>query len=198
VGHWFADCNTEELTHNAPLFFQRINVKTFFTLLQVLLAELERLATEDSENKDMTAGSDKVTAVARRILPALRHYSSWLLSNSGSLLAQKEEKDTPLSIQITEFWKIYANTLTLLASTFDVTRLPEVEYLLGEDEEILGFKPLINEATVRRYQDTDGQQKPHPGVERNHPNIEMLYRIREFVIDGLDLIVSNVREMLPF
>jgi hypothetical protein len=196
-GPWFADCNTEELTHNAPLFFQRINVKTFFTLLQVLLAELERLATEDSENTDMTAGSDKVTAVTRRILPALRHYSSWLLSNSGSLLAQKEEKDTPLSIQITEFWKIYANTLTLLASTFDVTRLPEVEYLLGEDEETLGFKPLINEATVRRYQDTNGQQKPHPGVERSHPNIEMLYRIREFVIDGLDLIVSNVREMLP-
>jgi hypothetical protein len=137
-----------------------------------------------------------VTVVARRILPALRHYSSWLLTNSASLVARGQDKDTSLSVQIKEFWKIYANTLTLLASTFDVTNLPDVDYLLEEDEDTLGFQPLINEATSRRYLDASGQQKPRmldPGVERNHPNLEMQYRIREFVIDGLDLVVSKVR-----
>jgi hypothetical protein len=171
-------------------------VKSFFTLLQILLAELERFAIEDSDNKEAQAGPDKVTVVARRVLPALRNYSSWLLVNSDSLVAQGQDKDTPLSVQIKEFWKIYANTLTLLASTFDVTRLPEIEYLLEEDEETLGFKPLIQEVTSRRYLlDASGRRKPlilDSGVERNHPNLEMLYRIREFVIDGLDLVVGNV------
>ncbi|PWY70230.1 hypothetical protein BO70DRAFT_343761 [Aspergillus heteromorphus CBS 117.55] len=184
----------EESVSNARLFFQRVNVKTFFTLLQILLAEVERFAVEDPDNKDATTGPDKVTVVARRILPALRNYSSWLLTVSSLLVAYKGEKDTPLAVQIIEFWKIYANTLTLLASTFDVVHLPEVDYLLEEDEETLGFAPLTTESTSRRYLSSNGQQKPRmndPGVERNHPNMEMLYRIREFVIDGLDLVVSN-------
>ncbi|THC94333.1 hypothetical protein EYZ11_006172 [Aspergillus tanneri] len=185
---------SEESVSNARLFLQRINVKTFFTLLQILLAEVERSAVEDPTNKDAKTGTHKVTVVARRVLPALRNYSSWLLTVHNLLVAHKEEKDTPLAVQITEFWKIYANTLTLLASTFDVVHLPEVDYLLEEDEETLCFAPLNMEATTRRYLDIKGQQKPRmndPGVERNHPNIEMLYRIREFVIDGLDLVVSN-------
>lgn len=192
----------DEPTHNAPLFFQRINVKTFFTLLQILLAELERFATEDSDSKESQPGSEKVTVVARRVLPALRNYSSWLLTNCGSLTAQKQDKDTALSVQIQEFWKIYANTLTLLASTFDIYSNLEVEYLLEEDEETLGFKPLIDDATSRRYLVSEnGRTKPRmlgPGIERNHPNIEMLYRIREFVIDGLYLINSSVSVLYVF
>ncbi|CBF86507.1 uncharacterized protein ANIA_02271 [Aspergillus nidulans FGSC A4] len=180
---------------NAHLFFQRINVKTYFTLLQILLAEVERFVVEDSSsnNSKNKVGADKITVVVRRILPALRNYSSWLLTVSNYLVAYKE-KDTPLAVQLTEFWKIYANTLTLLASTFDVVHLPEVDYLLEEDEETLCFMPLSKGATSRRYLDVNGQRKPSmndPGIERNHPNIEMLSRIREFVIDGLDLVVGN-------
>lgn len=193
--------SAEESVSNARLFFQRINVKTYFTLLQILLAEIERFAVEDpnNNNKDAKVGADRVTVVARRILPALRNYSSWLLTVSAYLVAYKE-KDTPLAVQLTEFWKIYANTLTLLASTFDVVHLPEVEYLLEEDEETLCFMPLSKGTTSRRYLDANGRPKPSindPGVERHHPNIEMLYRIREFVIDGLDLVVGNVRRSQP-
>nr|XP_001398361.2 hypothetical protein ANI_1_180154 [Aspergillus niger CBS 513.88] len=185
---------SEDSTSNARSFFQRINVKTFFTLLQILLAEVERFAVEDPSNKDAKTGPDKVTVVARRVLPALRNYSSWLLTASSLLVSYQGEKDSPLAVQIIEFWKIYANTLTLLASTFDVVNLPEIDYLLEEDEETLCFAPLAKEATSRRYLSSNGQQKPRmndPGVERNHPNMEMLYRIREFVIDGLDLVVSK-------
>lgn len=185
---------------DARVFFQRINVKTFFTLLQILLVELERTASfEDPNSKDATPIPDKVSVVARRILPALRHYSSWLLTNSESLVEQKEEKDSALSIQIKEFWKIYAGTLSLLASSFDVVSLPEIDYLLEEDEESLGFAPLDQDATSRRYIGGGDQPKPRMhdlGIERSHPNMEMLYRIREFVIDGLDLVVRGVREEL--
>lgn len=186
--------SNNESVSNAFVFFQRINVKTFFTLLQILLVELERFAGEDPNNKDTNGYPDKVTVVARRILPALRHYSSWLLTTSDLLIAEKEEMDSSLAIQIQEFWKIYASTLTLLASTFDILHLPEIDYLLEEDEESLGFAPLDQESTVRRYMSANDTLKPRtddPDVERNHPNKEMLYRIREFVIDGLDLVVRN-------
>lgn len=191
---------SEESVLEARVFFQRINVKTFFTLLQILLVELERTASfEDPNSKDAMPIPDKVSVVARRILPALRHYSSWLLANNQSLVEQKEEKDSALSIQIKEFWKMYAGTLSLLASSFDVVSLPEVEYLLEEDEESLGFAPLDQDATSRRYVGGGDQSKPRMhdlGIERSHPNMEMLYRIREFVIDGLDLVVRGVRENL--
>jgi len=166
-------------------------------LLQILLVELERTASFEDLNKDALPSPDKVSVVARRILPALRHYSSWLLTNTQSLVEQKEEKDSSLSIQIREFWKIYAGTLSLLATSFDVVSLPEVDYLLEEDEESLGFAPLDQDATSRRYVGSGDQPKPRMhdlGVERSHPNMEMLYRIREFVIDGLDLVVRGVCE----
>ncbi|OQE12226.1 hypothetical protein PENVUL_c001G07362 [Penicillium vulpinum] len=185
----------DESVLDARVFFQRINVKTFFTLLQILLVELERTASfEDSNSKDALPIPDKVSVVARRILPALRHYSSWLLTNNQSLVEQKEEKDSALSIQIKEFWKIYAGTLSLLASSFDVVNIPEIDYLLEEDEESLGFAPLDQDATSRRYGRGGAQSKPRMhdlGIERIHPNMEMLYRIREFVIDGLDLVVRG-------
>ncbi|KAF4764557.1 hypothetical protein N7455_010998 [Penicillium solitum] len=185
----------DESILEARVFFQRINVKTFFTLLQILLVELERTASfEDPNSKDAMPIPDKVSVVARRILPALRHYSSWLLTNSQSLVEQKEEKDSALSIQIKEFWKIYAGTLSLLASSFDVVSLPEIDYLLEEDEESLGFAPLDQDATSRRYVGGGDRSKPRMhdlGIERSHPNMEMLYRIREFVIDGLDLVVRG-------
>lgn len=187
----------KESDSKAPGFFQRINVKTFFTLLQILLVELERYAVEDSSSSGKETdrnGPDRLTVVARRILPGLRHYSSWLLITSDILVAQNEENDSPLAIQIQEFWKIYAETLTLLASTFDVVSLPEVDYLLEEDAECLCFAPLDQPVTSRRYVGLGQRPKPRlddPDVARSHPNIEMLYRIREFVIDGLDLVVRN-------
>lgn len=186
----------DEPDYNAHLFFQRINVKTFFTLLQILLPELERVSAADHENNDGASGKqDTVTVVARRVLPALRQYSSWLLSNSSALIIESEDQDSSLHIQIREFWKLYASTLTLLWSTFDVVNLPEVEYLLEEDQETIGFRPLMNEKTGRRYFDSNGRRKPQlqgESAERHHPNDEMLFRIRHFLIDGVDLVKHNV------
>lgn len=147
------------------------------------------------------AGLDKVTAVARRVLPALRQYSSWLVSNAALLVA--EVGDTSLNVQIKELWKIYASTLTLLATTFPVSELPRIEYLLEEDVDTLGFKPFTNDRTWKRYfQDQNREtrnRKPKwndRGVERQHPNVEMLGRIRDFLVDGLTLATDEVCENL--
>ena len=175
-------------------------MKTFFTLLQIFSAELERTAGEDADNTSTASASKKISVVARRVLPALRHYSSWLLCVYDDLLmaAQKGANESPLAVQIRELWEVYANALTLLTSSFDVVHLPEIDYLLEEDEETLGFAPLAKDATSRRYLDAaNGVQKWRMddggvgGVERSHPSVEMLYRIRELVIDGLDLVVGN-------
>ncbi|KKZ65238.1 hypothetical protein EMCG_08910 [[Emmonsia] crescens] len=178
-----ADEDGAEPARDAQLFFQRLNVKTFFTLLQILLSELECSAGANE--------SEKITPVAQGVLPALRHYSSWLLTNCGSLVC--EDQDTLLYVQIKEFWKMYAGTLSLLTSSFDVPSLSDVGYLLQEDEDTLGFSPLVNDITWRRYVDERGQKKPtSDGIEEKLPvHIEMLFRVREFVIDGLDLVVQE-------
>lgn len=178
-------------------FFQRLNVRTMFTLLQVLQPELERQVdtVNEPENDGVPSNADdQISAVACRVLPGLRHYSSWLASNAAILTAQSE--DTSLTVQIKELWKIYANTLTLLASTFQVSDLPSVDYLLEEDEDTLGFKPFENEIARRRhyYQDSNSQKPKwhHQGIDRHHPNVEMLGRIRDFLTDGLLLAFDQV------
>ncbi len=173
-------------------FIMRLNVKSFFTLLQVLSPELERSVINIGSN----SGSVKLTAVTRRLLPGLRHYSSWLVANAVILASQVG--DTLLHVQIKEFWKIYVNTLTLLASTFPATELPLIEYLLPEDEDTLDFKPFDHDELKQRYFSEDmNSQKPKwhdQGVQRHHPNVEMYGRVRDLLTDGTLL---HSRENVP-
>ncbi|KAI9843450.1 MAG: hypothetical protein M1837_006296 [Sclerophora amabilis] len=180
--------------YQAYLYFLRLNVKTFFTLLQILLPELERLAVVDSDTQSTAGaggGSEKVTAITRRILPALRQYSSWLLSNQAILLANV--LDNALTVQVKELWKIYGNSLTLLAASYPATDLPTVEYLLEEDEDTLGFAPFKPENCGRRYfsDDTERPKWHDQGNERHHVDAEMLSRIRDFLTDGLELTIDE-------
>ena len=185
------ECEASPETLHSFFFLQRLNVRTFFALLQVLLPELERSVSEDVRNNGSAPVSKaaRITAVMRRVLPALRQYSSWLLSNTEFLLAA-QVGDNVLNVQIRELWKIYATTLTLLTSTFCDYELPQVEYLLDEDEDTVGFKPLDNENTKRKYYDganLDARKPKHHdrGVQRHHPNVEMLGRIRDLLTDGM-------------
>lgn len=172
-------------------------MKTLFTLLQVLRLELERPVVENSQANGTGSGSGKLTSATRRVLPGLRHYSSWFIHNATILAAGVG--DTMLTVQIKELWKMYASALTLLVSTFPVSGLPPpLEYLLEEDEDTLGFKPFMNENNQRRYYSEDtGSQKPKwhdRGVQRHHPNLEMLGRIRDLLIDGMVLHSQKVTQ----
>lgn len=158
-------------------------MKFFFTLLQVLSLELERFVNKTGSS----SGSAKLTAVTRRLLPGLRHYSSWLIANA--VIVASQVGDTLLHVQIKEFWQIYASTLTLLASTFPVAELPSIGYLLPEDEDTLGFKPFDHDDLRQRYCSEDLiSQKPRwhdQGVQRHHPNVEMYGRVRDLLTDGM-------------
>ena len=166
-----------------------------FTLLQVLQAELECFAIDaDSDLETAAKRSEKITAVARRVLPGLRQYSSWLICTSSLLVAQFG--DTTLDVQIKELWKTYANTLTLIAATISASHPPAIEYLLEEDEDTLGFKPFDKDQSQRRYQNQEtGTPKPKfhaVNVKRQHPNVEMLGRICDFLTDGALLALNEV------
>lgn len=98
---------------------------------------------------------------------------------------------------IQKFWTAYIEVLTLMSSTTRFGDLPRLEYLLEEDEEIIGFKPLQEGGLQQKYlipKTTSRKPKCHEqGVKRHHPNTEMLCRIRDFVQDAIELAHSDVR-----
>ena len=176
--------------------FLRFNVKTFITLLHVLQLELGQPMDEVSMSgatHKSGSGQSKVTAVTRRILPALRHYSSWLICSIEVLIGHISHStlDNPIKV----FFKMYAGTLTLLASTYNPESLPSIEYLLEEDEDSFAFKPFGQETRGRYFDESSNtlKQKCHTyGVERHHPNVEMLGRIRDLLTDGVVLATRDV------
>lgn len=164
-----------------------------------MFRELEQVAGGEDDFGNVPSSkdiSDKISATARRILPCLRHYSSWLVSNASHLVAL-EDHDF-VGIQVRGFWRTYADALTLLAAIFSKSELPNVEYLLGEDEDTIAFTPFAHPSTSRRYFQTDRPtQRPRSsdqGVQRHHPSVEMLFRIRGLLEDGIALAAEEVRQ----
>lgn len=166
-----------------------------FMLLQLLQPELagpilngRTLDLTGSNKQDIT---EPITAVTRRILPALRQYSIWLVSRADIIVSQ--DGNTPLNIHIKEMWSMYCSTLTMLVNTFPPQKLPTVDYLLEEDAATIGFKPFRDSTRCDLYMGDNGL-KPHTtdaGIERSHPNVEMLARIRDLLKDGMVLAVED-------
>lgn len=175
-------------------YFLRLNVKTFFTLLQVIQPELERLSEghDVTQNGDRTPQlSEKITVVARRLLPGLRLYSTWFARYWHVLNANIA--DTLTKVEVQELWRSYAETLTLLTSSFPVAQLPDDSYMLEEDAETIGFQPLVSKDTMKMWCNPDGtMKKKWTELERNHPNIEMLMRVRDLLVDGL--VLTQIKE----
>ncbi|RPB26879.1 hypothetical protein L211DRAFT_804507 [Terfezia boudieri ATCC MYA-4762] len=167
--------------------FLNLNVQTFNTLLLVFQPELERVTV----NRDKpTNPTEYVSAVGRRMLPALRLYSKWLLVSYEKL--RNTIDDTSLAVQTKQLWQTYANTLTLLAATFNVNTLPRLDYMLEEDEDIIGFLPLASASKRDDYFKADATEVPLLKQDKNspyrvHPNEEQLSRVLLLLEDGLTL-----------
>ncbi|KAK4997741.1 hypothetical protein LTR66_002906 [Elasticomyces elasticus] len=177
-------------------YFLRLNVKTFTLVLQAFYADLQNESRDDPTNLQNPTPrklSDSVTVLARRVLAVLRLYSSWFLINAHILVGGVG--DDALKLAIAQLWKVYANTLTLLASRFPVQDLPIVCYQLDEDADALGFKPLISDKTKKIWIDPKtGSLKPKfsdEGSQQELPHTEMLARMRELLIDGLLLAADD-------
>ncbi|KAF2749570.1 hypothetical protein M011DRAFT_457013 [Sporormia fimetaria CBS 119925] len=169
----------------AHQYYTQLNTKTFSKLLYILQSELEGLSEREdvTQNGDSTPQlSDKITAVTRRVLPGLRLYSIWF-SKSWNRLSDNCSEST-------ELWKAYAAALSAVASNFPVDQLPNGAddfYMLEEDTETIGCQPLVSQQTMRYWYDNNALKKRYTDLERNHPNVEMLMRVRDFLIGGLEL-----------
>ena len=133
----------------------------------------------------------------RRILPSIRHYSSWLLSQAAILAGGTA--DSLLNAHIRDFGNLYAHSLNSLIASFKIHELPIINYLLEEDEDTIGFVPLdsseCERMKLRYYEDDLVTRKPRwhdKGVERLHPKKEMLGRIKDLLADGLWLHTQEV------
>lgn len=175
--------------------FLQFNIKTLITLLYSLQCELTQ-PTDDANSSG--SGQPKITASTRRILPALRYYSSWLTCNINVLVGYMDQSGLGSLIKV--FFGLYVSTMTLLASTFNPDSLPLIEYLLEEDENIIAFKPLREHDRSRYFDQSSGTLKQKfntHGVERHHPNVEMLGRIRDLLTDAVALAVRDVGSINP-
>ncbi|KAI5303924.1 hypothetical protein KEM56_007049 [Ascosphaera pollenicola] len=174
----------KQLFNNALSFFRQLNMRFFLDLAVLLVSEVS--------NAGGSGNAQMITPAMRCILPTLRHYSSWLQSSHDFKLSSGEHASSETRMK--ELFKTYAEALSALTSTFDIVQVGEVvTYLLEEDEEILGFVPLSNKFTTERFENDDGQQKArlHSINERQPEDLEMMFRIKELVREGLALVVSQ-------
>ncbi|KAL8648877.1 MAG: hypothetical protein Q9226_005805 [Calogaya cf. arnoldii] len=161
---------------------QRLNIQTFSSLLQSLVSEYQTRAQDGSN-------IDTATSTVRRLLPSLRYYSSWLISRAALLSVHLG--DSTMDDVVRDFWAVYTETTSLLLSATDVKDLPRLDYLLDEDADIIGFRPLqevqlqrkpsVSEAFMRRIEHGD------IGLTRVSADVEMRCRIRDLLEDSLEL-----------
>lgn len=177
---------------NAFFHFFRTNTKTFTLLLKMFHHELSVVdvsSTEDDADVDL---SIRLRDIARRVLPGIRVYSHWLLQTVHLFAGLTGEE--LLKEAIDHFWRQYARTVDLVAALFpiwDLEELAEISYLLEEDADTIGFKPLAHERTNKVWYDKlTNTLKPRfsdQGVARATEGGEMLVRVKDFLTDGLFL-----------
>ncbi|KAI5246835.1 hypothetical protein E4T43_02341 [Aureobasidium subglaciale] len=171
-------------------FFLRLNVKFFTAILQAYHDNLEEHIQEHTTTSDLT---DRITDVARHVLPALRLYSTWLLSNAHIVTARVG--DGPIQEAMDRFWHVYARTLSAVASSFSFRELSEIPYQLEEDVDAYGLRPLNSDRSCKVWlHAATGESKAKhddEGVTRLKLDEEMLGRIRELLFDALLLAVDK-------
>jgi len=179
----------------AFFFYVRLNLDTFSTLLRTWCTQLKESTGEQMTSTNgggVQSLESRITDIARHALPALRLYSAWLLTNSQVLVSGLGDEATIGLVR--RFWSTYTDSLSLIARAFPVQELPEVSYLLEEDIDSIGFKPLESDRSNKLWIDaSSGSQKAKFSQgTRATPNTEMLARVRELLVDGLILAVDKV------
>ncbi|KAI1005254.1 hypothetical protein K3495_g2963 [Podosphaera aphanis] len=175
------------------------NVRMMFQLLSVLLPELEDQASDGDQQHmhgiNLSASYVKISDVAHRVLPALRHYTLWLASNKSHI--RPDDHSSKSQMHNKQLWNMYAIVLTRLVNYFNVQDMATVPYLLQEDVATVGFAPLRDPILVKAhnlYTKSDSKLKPYIeelGIKRSHPDIEMQSRILDIVCCGIQLQIEE-------
>ena len=161
-------------------------------MLHVFYDDLKATDRSADYEDDTEELAERLSVIARRLLPSLRLYTAWLLPITN--LLDGLSSDETLSGAIELFWPIYAKVIDLVAATFpiwDLEDLPEIDYMLEEDADTLGFKPLADPKNNKIWYETaTGNLKARfsdVGVKRASAKGEKLLRVKDFLASGLYL-----------
>jgi protein SMG7 len=203
---------------STPILIEWSILDHLLDLYRILLDVGKKELTDSPEEIDLGL---KISAIFRRMLPALRIASKWLCT-SFKYLGQDQEfaafqakekaknstvsKSDPnklsgYSVKTIKFWKSYASFVFALSQAFPLQNLPSLEAPLEEDIEMRGFLPLRNLIFEGRKA---GDKTPAGGIlsarEQVHPNVEQLMRISDLLEDAKSLLSVEVcfRNTLSF
>ncbi|KAG8902358.1 hypothetical protein FRB99_004548 [Tulasnella sp. 403] len=198
--------NVTSSKHTEPLILTHI-LDVIRSLMEVGIREMQEgrmeapldsnevAGEEEQVEHDHFAVAQRITAIFRRTLPALRIASKWLKSNieyvhRASALPDISSADaTPFDA----FWSTYASFATSLTNTFPSEKLPILNMPLEEDIDMRGFAPLkrsMLDPTATQHQ--DGGVDVIGGV---HPNEEQLMRIGDLLVDAMFIAQSEASSM---
>ncbi|KJZ78979.1 hypothetical protein HIM_01752 [Hirsutella minnesotensis 3608] len=140
-------------------FTLRFNAMFLRTFCRILHAELEEALSNASE--EPASQPIQITSTVGGLLPTLRVYCVWLAAHRQELTRASEA----LGGIITDMMQNLVKVFTLLcASTYNQENLESCPYLLPEDLEIRGNRPLIGDQVpkaCRVHCDENGAMKPH-------------------------------------
>lgn len=134
----------------------------------------------------------ELSPVARRCVPAVRLYSSWLSENAPVL--STELNDSTVMTKLKEMWRLYAALLTTAAPLVLGKDVPALDYMIEEDIDTIGYLPLFKNTPGNPWFKAN-ELKPRfndEGVERHIPVAEALAELRDLVIAGTQAISEKV------
>lgn len=162
-------------------FILRLNVRMMLVLAQVAREELQQVSDRLAVN--MT-GEERISATLNRVLPLLRFYTSWLASVRLDVVNYEEH----LAPFVRDLYRNFAKSLSLLTAVFESHDLSHPLYLLTEDRETVGFKPLDDASLpvfCRLHYDRSNNLKPgRDEAHRRSQNRENVWRIRDIMACG--------------
>jgi hypothetical protein len=157
----------ENQTEASMRFYQytlRFNAKFIHTFCKAFESEL-RKAVSSAEGLDhqldTTEEVQEKTSVIESLLPVLRLYGMWLTARRNELSSMADAFGAVIPEMVQNVAKIFT---LLCAEYYNLENLKSCPYLLPEDIQILGFRPLNEEQLpkhCRAYCGEDGNYKPH-------------------------------------
>ena len=133
-----------------------------------------------------------ITAVLRRMLPALRVCSKWVRTNLDSLRHASLQTNAvaELGDAASKLWDTYIDFASLLLRVFPLDALKPMRGALEEDVDLGGFAPLKSTMLRPSKETASGLAPSHTEV---HPNEEQLMRIHDLLQDAMALSQTSVR-----
>ena len=182
-----SDAKRVKRRHDAEEIALDFMLAFFGVLVQTAIDELDEIpATNPIEEVDL---DQHISAVLRRLLPALRIMSKWIKFNVEYVSRFSSTPNESLASEIHSFWARYQRLTTVLPRLFPLARLPTLSDPLEEDTDMRGFVPFGRAISVQesREKDINGHG------EAPHPNEEQLMRIADLQVDAKLLVQSGVR-----